>query len=161
MNYNQSRGSQTIPQSYLDRLNPEFVESVQKDEAKGDFISLISRGPADFEMVDRFEKYWKINNGKTQTIDNSTYGEESATFKFHKMELLDGNTGNGFEGKQFPSKEIMINNTNFLRSDHAAFWFSNHRDYYASLKAIHVSDTGKIYLSITYIYALKLLILGF
>ena len=151
MNYNQSLGSQTIPKSYIDRLNPEFVESVQKDGAKGNFISLISRGPDDFEMVDRFEKYWKINNGLEQGLENSTNEEDAAKFKLRKMKLLDGNTGNGFEGGQFPSKEIIINNTDFLRSDHAAFWFSNHRDYYASLKAIHVSDSGKIYLFTNYI----------
>ena len=68
-----------------------------------------------------------------------------------KMELLGGNTGKGLGGGRFPSKETMINNTDFLRSDHAAFWFSNHRDYYASLKAVHVSDTGKLYLFLIYI----------
>ena len=118
MNYNQSFGSQTIPKSYIDRLNPEFVESVEKDGAKGDFISLISRGTKDYEMVDRFEKYWKINNGQAQRMENSTTEEVEVKFKFRKMELLDGSSANGFKGGQFPSKEQSV----FDRNDVIIHW---------------------------------------
>ena len=147
MNYNQSAGSQTTPKMYGERLNPEFIEAVKKDEEKGNFISLISRGPDDNEMFDRFQLQWKSNNVKSKQSQNATSGDDESMFKIHKMELLDGKIGQGFEGGRFPSRQVMMNNTDLLRSDHAAFWFSNNRDYYASLKAIHISDTGNSYIS--------------
>ena len=147
MNYNQSAGSQTTPKMYGERLNPEFIEAVKKDEEKGNFISLISRGTDDNEMFDRFQLQWNSNNVRSNKSQNATSGDDEVMFKIHKMELLDGQIGQGFEGGRFPSRQVMMNNTDLLRSDHAAFWFSNNRDYYASLKAIHISDTGKSYIS--------------
>ena len=41
-----------------------------------------------------------------------------------------------------PSGDSLVNYTNFLRSDHARFWFSNHQEYYGSFKSVMVSDTG-------------------
>ena len=41
-----------------------------------------------------------------------------------------------------PSGDFLVNYTNFLRSDHARFWFSNHQEYYGSFKSVMVSDTG-------------------
>ena len=41
-----------------------------------------------------------------------------------------------------PSADSLVNYTNFLRSDHARFWFSNHQEYYGSFKSVMVSDTG-------------------
>ena len=143
MNYNQSMQSQSTPKGYTERLKPGFMENVTKNGRKGDFISLISRGQDDQEMVDRFEMHWRKNvldSKETNDITNSTDEEK---YKMFEMELLDGNVGGGFEGGRFPRKDVMMNNTDFLRSDHAAFWFSNHRDFYASFKAVHISDTGK------------------
>ena len=142
MNYNESSGSQTTPKIYTDKLNPEFIDAVQKDGARGDFISLITRGPDDLEMVNRFEKQWQHNIVRRKLETNSTAPKNKSDFKMRRMELSDGRKGEGFEGGRFPARGILMNNTDFLRSDHAAFWFSNHRDYYASFKAVHVSDTG-------------------
>ena len=44
--------------------------------------------------------------------------------------------------RNFPEDSALTNNTNFLRSDHIRFWFANNKDYYASLKSVHISDTG-------------------
>ena len=41
-----------------------------------------------------------------------------------------------------PSADSLVNYTNFLRSDHARFWFSNHQEYYGSFRSVMVSDTG-------------------
>ena len=143
MNYNQSIGSQSTPKGYTDRLNPDFMEKVNSNERKGDFISLISRGPDDLEMTNRFQFHWKNNIPENMELNEKGNHSDATKYKMLKMELSDGNVGRGFEGGRFPSKEVMMNNTDFLRSDHAAFWFSNHRDFYASFKAVHISDTGK------------------
>ena len=149
MNYNESLGSQRTPKGYTDRLNPEFMESVINDGKKGNFISLISRGFDDNDMVDRFEMQWKKNSPQRPANSTKQNHENEREFKMHRMQLLDGKPGKGFEGGRFPSKGVMKNNTDFLRSDHAAFWYSNHRDYYASLKAVHVSDTGNVSITIS------------
>lgn len=143
MNYNISELSQLTPKGYTERLNPDFMDKVTKNERRGDFISLISRGKDDQEMVDRFALHWKHNVLTSEERNDSTNSTDKQNFKMFEMELRDGNVGEGFEGGRFPSKDVMMNNTDFLRSDHAAFWFSNHRDFYASFKAVHISDTGK------------------
>ena len=43
-----------------------------------------------------------------------------------------------------PEEITLVRNTNFLRSDHIRFWFSNNQEYYASFKSVHLGDTGKI-----------------
>ena len=145
MNFNQSVGSQTVPKMFKQRLNPEFVQAIRKNEAKGDFISLISRGPDDLELVNRFEMHWQKNVDRKDPGQNSTSLETNPKFKVLRMDLLDGSSGKELNGGRFPSKRVLMNNTDLLRSDHAAFWFSNHRDYYASFKAVHVSDTGNMF----------------
>ena len=97
----------------------------------------------DLEMTNRFEFHWRNNIPENMELNEKRNHSDVQKFKMLKMELSDGNIGRGFEGGRFPSKEVMMNNTDFLRSDHAAFWFSNHRDFYASFKAVHISDTGK------------------
>jgi hypothetical protein len=44
--------------------------------------------------------------------------------------------------RNYPDESALTKNTNFLRSDHIRFWFANNNDYYASLKSVHLSDTG-------------------
>ena len=144
MNYNQSIDSQSTPKSYTERLNRNVVNKIEKNKNKGDFISLISRGIEDQEMVRRFEMHWKNNNLENEENNDTFHGNDTKKYKMLKMELLDGDVGGDFEGGRFPRKEVMMNNTDFFRSDHAAFWFSNHRDFYASFKAVHISDTGKL-----------------
>ena len=76
MNYNISEMSQSTPKGYTERLNPDFMDNVTKNDRRGDFISLISRGKDDQEMVDRFALHWKHNvlTSEEQTdITNSTH----------------------------------------------------------------------------------------
>ena len=142
MNYNHSSGSQSTPKAYSERLNPNLMKNIERNDRRGDFISLISRSLEDQDMVDRFEMHWKNNIPKSKGNNDTKTASENKKYKMMNMELLDGYVGGDFEGGRFPKKEVMMNNTDFLRSDHAAFWFSNHRDFYASFKAVHISDTG-------------------
>ena len=51
MNYNDSSGSQSTPKAYSERLNPNFMKNVEKNDRRGDFISLISRSLDDQDMI--------------------------------------------------------------------------------------------------------------
>ena len=58
-------------------------------------------------------------------------------FKLRNMVLPDDLNAN------VPEEISLIRNTNFLRSDHIRFWFSNNQEYYASFKSVHLTDTGE------------------
>ena len=60
---------------------------------------------------------------------------EEAKFKYRDFKLDD-------LGTEVPDENILANYSNFLRSDHVRFWYSNHVDYYVSFKAVMLSDTG-------------------
>ena len=83
------------------------------------------------------------NSKSTKPADESPGNSFS---RHHWNALEDGNVGIkvmelGTLGDN-PSPDSLVNYTNFLRSDHARFWFSNHQEYYGSFKSVMVSDTG-------------------
>jgi len=60
-------------------------------------------------------------------------------FKLRNMVLPEELSAN------FPDELSLVRNTNFLRSDHIRFWFSNNQDYFASFKSVHLTDTGNVH----------------
>ena len=45
-------------------------------------------------------------------------------------------------GENLPSTHELTDHLNFLRSDHARFWYSNETDYQLSLRGVLFTDTG-------------------
>lgn len=130
MNFNATLGSQTISDSYKRRLSNRFAEQVDYQGSRGDFIGLLSRGPDDSFLSELFNQQWGL------------HGTESPA-NLRLMALKDGHAGGEFHQGQFPSLETLIANGDLLRSDHANFWIVNNKNFYASLPAILLTDTGK------------------
>jgi hypothetical protein len=47
-------------------------------------------------------------------------------------------------GENLPSTAELTDHINFLRSDHARFWYSNETSYQMSLRSLLFTDTGII-----------------
>ena len=62
--------------------------------------------------------------------------------------------------RNYPEESALVKNTNYLRSDHIRFWFANNKDYYASLKSVHISDTGTYLPRFQFIFIILKLHLG-
>ena len=45
-------------------------------------------------------------------------------------------------GENLPSTTELTDHINFLRSDHARFWYSNETSYQMSLRSLLFTDTG-------------------
>ena len=129
MNFNETANSQKLPKSYLNRLNADFQSQVKDQSSKGNFLGIVNRGFDDSPLVNLFIKHWEYLQGDVK-------------IRALPMTLKDGQEGGPLSGGIFPDTQTLMNNGNFMRSDHASFWLANNRDFYASFKAVHLTDTG-------------------
>ena len=131
LNFNETAGSQFLSPPYRNVLTPDFFEAVKDEEFKGDFLAAVSRGADDSKLVKLLRRHWiDVQEGSSRKM------------RFIPMNLKDGLPGGRMFDGLFPMKQTLLDNSNFLRSDHASFWFANNIDFYGSFKAIHLTDTG-------------------
>jgi len=127
MNYNTSSGSQLMPEAWLERTGAE-----EENEARGDFISLLSRSGPEKVLAGALESHW---NSLTDDEDyKKDINANPTIFRMRRFEIE--------LGAEMPTVEELAEHIQFLRSDHARFWYNNETDYRMSLRGVLFTDTG-------------------
>merc|ERR1719150_2386606 len=122
LNFNSSVGSQDVEQEWK-MLMPDLVNSLQKRNGRGDFLAVFNRDVSSDETLRAvFQEMWDKNDGP-----GKGFGLEN-----FKMAGL----------SKEPNLTQLADHVNLLRSDHSRFWVGNHKNYFASLPAIVLTDTG-------------------
>ena len=132
LNFNDTENSQDFPSSWSDQLAGEALNQTTREGFRGNFLSLISRDQPESELVKIVEKHWNALKQDRQFRENTNVNPRK--FKLRKMPTTLEN--------EMPSFENLTNYVNFLRSDHARFWFINEFEYQLSLKSVLFTDTG-------------------
>lgn len=89
---------------------------------RGNFLAMISRNEKDNHLSQKLMDAW-------QDLGDHQY----------KLFNLAVDMGNGI-----PSPSVIEKHLNFLRSDHATFWYHNSSSHFPeSLNAVLLTDTGK------------------
>ena len=134
LNFNNTANSQDFPPSWSDQLagEGEALKQTSREGFRGNFLSLISRDQPESELVNIVEKHWNALEQDRQFRENTKINPRK--FKLRKMPTT-------LENKM-PSFDNLTNYVNFLRSDHARFWFVNEFEYQLSLKSVLFTDTG-------------------
>ena len=132
LNFNNTENSQDFPPSWSDQLAGEALKETTREGFRGNFLSLISREQPESELVKIVEKHWNALKQDRQFRENTKINPRK--FKLRKMPTTLEN--------EMPSFENLTNYVNFLRSDHARFWFINEFEYQLSLKSVLFTDTG-------------------
>jgi len=101
-------------------------------EGRGDFISLVSRQGPEKVLADTIEKHW--NKLPEDAEYRGAISSDPSKFKLRRFEI-------GL-GAELPSVEELADHIQFLRSDHARFWYNNETDYQLSLRGLLFTDTG-------------------
>jgi len=127
MNYNATEGSQLMPDSWISKTG--VVEEV---EARGDFISLVSRVGPEKVLAEAIEKHW--NKLTEDEVYRNQVNTNPSMFKLRRFEIS--------LGADLPTVEELSEHIQFLRSDHARFWYNNETDYQLSLRGLLFTDTG-------------------
>lgn len=127
MNYNTSSGSQLMPEAWLERTGAE-----DEIEARGDFISLLSRNGPEKVLAGALESHW--NALKDDEVYKREINADPTIFRMRRFEIK--------LGAELPSVEELADHIQFLRSDHARFWYNNETDYQMSLRGVLFTDTG-------------------
>eukprot|EP00095_Tigriopus_kingsejongensis_P009819 maker-scaffold239_size242058-snap-gene-1.27 protein:Tk09819 transcript:maker-scaffold239_size242058-snap-gene-1.27-mRNA-1 annotation:"hypothetical protein DAPPUDRAFT_306809" len=122
MSFNETKGSQRVPDDYLS-ATPEAAQEILDEGQKGNFIGITSR-EFDSQLSERFQHHWE---------QQSQPDWDQFKIKEFRLRQL---------GPEIPDPDTVGNLTNFLRSDHVRFWYSNNKDFFSSFKSIMVSDTG-------------------
>jgi hypothetical protein len=115
LNFNASRGSQLMPDSWL-----EMTGAVEEPEARGDFISLVSRNGPEKVLADTVEKHWNKLAGDEEY--RREVAPDPAIFRLRSGRALAHARPRRFEiglGAELPSVEELSAHVQFLRSDHA------------------------------------------
>ncbi len=131
MNFNLSSHSQMFPHDY--RMTcPDVVRDVERQGSKGDFLAMFARD-YDRQLADRISHHWKQQD-RSRVPRSHSVSAKVKLRQFHLSSL----------GTRLPKDEDdVVNSANFLRSDHARFWYANNEDFVASFKSILLTDTGK------------------
>jgi len=127
MNYNTTAGSQLMPDAWLEK-----TQAKEEPEARGDFISLLSRNGPEKVLAEALESHWNALS------DDEDFKREvnldPTVFRIRRFEID--------LGAELPSVEELADHIQFLRSDHARFWYNNETDYQMSLRGVLFTDTG-------------------
>jgi len=122
LHHNMTSGSQTVEQEW-EELVPGAVRDIRANNRRGDFLAVMKRAmPADTVLAETFSNNW-IENNPIKTIRLVDFQMENLNMERANFSLL-------------------VDHVNFLRSDHARFWSANNKNYFASLPAIVLTDTG-------------------
>lgn len=132
LNFNDTEGSQSIPDSWHDKIYGDAYNEVAEDGFKGNFISLVYRQQPEKKLAGVIENHW---NSLSNDEDYKTFVSSSPQkFKIRRYEIGLGAT--------LPTTHELTDHIHFLRSDHARFWYSNETDYQLSLRGVLFTDTG-------------------
>lgn len=119
MNYNDIPNTQELPRDYTESL-PGLQYFVNNTGNRGNFLAMISRNDVDSHLSHKLMDAW-------QGLGDHQY----------KLFNLAVNMGN-----EIPSPSTIERHLNFLRSDHATFWYHNSSHFPESLNAVLLTDTG-------------------
>ena len=103
----------------------------------GDFLAAFTRAtPGDMFLTKIFQQNWSKNSPSDHIrFENFLLSQLDREVIFKDIQL-------SIDSFQFLNLTIMSEHLNFLRSDHSRFWVANNKDYFASLPAILLTDTG-------------------
>ncbi|GBM86129.1 hypothetical protein AVEN_75404-1 [Araneus ventricosus] len=120
MNYNDIPNTQDLPMDYAESL-PGFQYFVNNTGNRGNFLAMISRNEMDNHLSRKLMDAW-------QDLGNHQY-------KLFNLAVDMGNS--------IPDPSVIQKHLNFLRSDHATFWYHNSSSHFPdSLNAVLLTDTG-------------------
>ncbi|GIY83190.1 peptidase_M28 domain-containing protein [Caerostris darwini] len=120
MNYNDIPNTQELPLDYTESL-PGFQYFVNNTGNRGNFLAMISRNEMDSHLSRKLMDAW-------QDLGDHQY-------KLFNLAVDMGNT--------IPDPSVIQKHLNFLRSDHATFWYHNSSNHFPdSLNAVLLTDTG-------------------
>jgi len=132
MNFNATVNSQSFPDSWREKISGNAYDKVAENSFRGNFISLVSREGPEKELADLIEKHWNKLSKDKDFI--AMVNSNPDMFKIRRYEIKLGAT--------LPSTMELTDHIQFLRSDHARFWYSNETDYELSLRGLLFTDTG-------------------
>ncbi|XP_035214836.1 uncharacterized protein LOC118188511 [Stegodyphus dumicola] len=120
MNYNDVPNTQDLPLDYAESL-PGLQYFVNNTGNRGNFLAMISRNEMDNHLSQKLMNAW-------QDLGDHQY----------KLFNLAVDMGNNI-----PDPSTIQRHLNFLRSDHATFWYHNSSSHFPeSLNAVLLTDTG-------------------
>ncbi|CAG7784783.1 unnamed protein product [Allacma fusca] len=120
MDFNDTEYSQTFPTDWS-LVVPDVYDEVANEKYKGDFLSMIYRRDVDNRLAEKFHFHWGKSN-------------HDQKFKLKPIPLM--------LTADLPELEILADHLNFLRSDHARFWYMNDSAVPHTLNAVLMTDTG-------------------
>jgi len=122
LHHNTSKDSQDMEKEWVEQV-PTAAKSIAEKGNVGDFLSAFTRAtPGDQFLTNTFKQNWDENRpSKEIRLENFL------------LKQLD---------KEYLNLTIISEHLNFLRSDHSRFWVANNKQYFASLPAIVLTDTG-------------------
>jgi len=132
MNFNETAGSQIYPEIWEKKIVGDAFEKTKEDNFRGNFISLVSREGPEKELADLIEKHWNKLSYDLAYMENVNSNPNKFKIRRHEIRL----------GVNLPSTEELTDHINFIRSDHARFWYSNETAYQLSLRGLLFTDTG-------------------
>ena len=124
MNYNSTANTQTLPEDWS-LILPHVHDRLMKDNFKGDFQTVVYRRFVDRHLADLFAHEWAVLN------------DEPETDKFD-IEHFDLNLP-----ATMPDTRTLTFHINFLRSDHARFWYMNDSRLPETFGSVLITDTGR------------------
>lgn len=120
LNYNDIPDTQELPKDYAQIL-PGLQYFVNHTGNRGNFLAMISRAEMDNHLSQKLMDAW-------QDLGDHHY----------KLFNLAVDMGN-----EIPTQPVIEKHLNFLRSDHATFWYHNSSSHFPeSLNAVLLTDTG-------------------
>jgi len=122
LNFNSSLGSQDVGEGWS-HLMPGAAASITGRGGVGDFLAVYNRAtPGDAALRGIFMDRWAANGGERRGFRVEDFRMAGLT--------------------ETPDLPQLVDHVNLLRSDHSRFWVGSHKEYFASLPAIVLTDTG-------------------
>ncbi|XP_054709088.1 uncharacterized protein LOC129218790 [Uloborus diversus] len=120
LNYNDVPNTQELPLDYAESL-PGLQYFVNNTGNRGNFLAMISRNEMDNHLSQKLMEAW-------QELGNHQYKLFNLAVEM---------------GDKVPPPSVIERHLNFLRSDHATFWYHNSSSHFPeSLNAVLLTDTG-------------------
>merc|ERR1719193_1417297 len=132
IDFNDTKDSQDWPDKWQEAA-PETYEAIVKNDRKGDFLNIFYRHEAEGKLANMMKLHNQdLSNSKVFPNDDMI-AERS---RFNYLEL-------GLDMPTLPPPvQELAKFGEFIRSDHARFWYSVEKGYISSLRSVLLTDTG-------------------
>ncbi|XP_023335294.1 uncharacterized protein LOC111706611 [Eurytemora carolleeae] len=131
INFNGTKNSQIIPTDWRNEV-PSTLEQVASNEFRGDFLSIFYRKEPEGLLANLVKQHNQKLNEDPLFVNNIVNKPDRYKYMEFPVNLP----------TEPPPIKYMAKYAQFLRSDHARFWYSKEHMYTLSLRAVLLTDTG-------------------